>query len=219
MTNVISISHPEASEAAISLLIQGSVIALPTDTLYGLACDATNPKAINRLFDIKSRDDNKPVAICLPRLTDVSKWGDTSHLPKHLLENLLPGPVTLILPCRGKLDKLVTYKGKVGVRVPNNQFTESVGLGLNRPLALTSANVSGKPSALTAEEFSELWGKLAAVFDGGRVNLTREGSTIVDLSEKGLYQMLRSGVAESHVHEILKDFGLQNKELQETCIR
>lgn len=205
-----------AETCAIRILKSGGVIALPTDTIYGVACDATNVNAISKLYSIKHRDENKPLAICLGNVDDVKKWAIVSHLPSGLLQELLPGPVTLILRTVSEnLDKSLVCCGKVGIRIPNYSFIRTISNGLGKPLALTSANLSAQPSSVRIEEFQALWDKLDCVFDGGDLSkstINRSGSTIVDLSIKGVYSIVRSGMALENTCSILNSFELNKSQ-------
>lgn len=206
----ISVTNPLALQTASNLLKEGSVIALPTDTIYGFACCATDILAIDKLFKIKQRDENKIVAICVGRRSDVQKWAKTRHLPDGLLSALLPGPVTLILPCNKTLNPLlVSRDNKVGIRIPNYKFICDVARQLDAPVALTSANLSGEPSSVCVQDFKKLWGQLSGVFDGGSIpGANRSGSTIIDLTDTGYYTIQRDGMACSETSLILESFGL-----------
>lgn len=214
MAHVVPVGDWEAEAIAIDLLKSGKVIAVPTDTLYGLACSATNIDAINNLYRIKCRNENKPVAICVGRVCDVEKWAFINHLPDGLLSALLPGPVTVVLHCINKLDKSLSHNGKVGIRIPDNNFIKNIVNGLDYcPLALTSANVSSEQSSLKIEEFKPLWNKVGAVFDSGCLSCSgdRRGSTVVDLSISGYFSVIRKGVAVVEVSKILQIYGLKEK--------
>ncbi|XP_060515936.1 threonylcarbamoyl-AMP synthase [Cylas formicarius] len=207
----IPIIRSDALNIALSYLNLGSVIAVPTDTVYGLACDATNPSALDKLYAIKCRSESKPVAICLGQISEVKLWARVSHLPKDLLSALLPGPVTLILECINKLDSSISCQGKVGIRIPDHSFINCLAIGLNKPIALTSANLSNTPSALNIFGFEKIWDRIPAIFDGGNLGSDPSASTIVDLSTIGLYQIVREGVACGNTVKILSDFGLKRK--------
>ncbi|XP_044256165.1 yrdC domain-containing protein, mitochondrial [Tribolium madens] len=210
----VPIGDPNAEVLAVDVLKLGRVIAVPTDTVYGLACDATNLTSVNKLYSIKGRNEHKPVAICLGDVLEVKTWAKVEHLPKGLLESLFPGPVTVILTCANKLDKSLSFNTKVGIRIPDYHFIRALARGLGRPLALTSANLSNEPSSLTIHEFQDLWDKLGAVFDGGKLgndDLRRRASTVIDLSECGLYTIVRQGIAVDKTIAILHRFGLFNK--------
>lgn len=210
MACVISAVHGEAEKLVVNLLKAGKVVAVPTDTLYGLACNATNTHAINELYNIKRRNEDKPIAICVGRVCDVQKWARINHLPDGLLHALLPGPVTLVLQSLNKLDKSLSHNGKIGIRIPDYSFIRNVANALKCPIALTSANISSEPSAIKIEEFQPLWDKVSAVLDGGSLGSgDREGSTIVDLSTSGCFHFVRPGVAASEVSQVLQKFGLK----------
>lgn len=199
----IRINRPDAVPSAIRLLKSGHVIAVPTDTVYGLTCDATNAEATHQLYNIKGRDKHKPIAICVGEINDINMWANVSYLPRQLLNQLLPGPVTLIL-------NSVNCNGKIGIRIPNYKFIRDLTASLQRPLALTSANLSNEPSALSPAECKSICDKIPAIFDGGATNFDRSGSTIIDLSERGTYQIVRRGVAIKETLRILRIFGIEN---------
>uniref|UniRef100_A0A1B6DUS7 Threonylcarbamoyl-AMP synthase n=1 Tax=Clastoptera arizonana TaxID=38151 RepID=A0A1B6DUS7_9HEMI len=211
---VIQLKNNDSSvELAVEILRRGGLISLPTDTVYGLAVDVMNSTAIDNIYNVKRRDLNKPLAICVNGVNDVSRWGDTDELPEDLLDQLLPGPVTLVLNRRETLNTdLNPGVRKIGIRVPGpnkSAFVRRVVATLGRPIALTSANPSHEPNCVTAQEFSELWPFLDVVFDGGLIGYgTRDGSTIVDLSAKGEYKIIRPGTGLETMRNLLSHFGL-----------
>lgn len=207
-----------AVRLALKYLRNGEVIAVPTDTVYGLAVDSENTSAIHKLYELKGRDSNKPLAICVGCVSDVKKYGMTSNLPKGLLKKLLPGPVTVLLNRKDKLNpKLNPGLEKVGIRVPEitwHPFIQFVASALGHPLALTSANLSNEPNCIYVDEFKALWPQIGMIFDT-QDNKTeppdksREGSTIVDLSEEGKFRITRPGVAYTQTLQILQKYGLE----------
>ena len=209
-----------AAQKAADILKSGGVIAMPTDTIYGLAALAQNAKAVRKLYSIKGRDDAKPIAICVAEIEDVARWSDVkSKADRAALEpivrELLPGPVTVVLPRAPKLNPEFNPKATlVGVRVPDHGFIREVCrlCGGESPLALTSANRSAEQSTLAVEEFSGLFARLDAVFDGGRIsgetNEARLGSTVVDLSGGGRsFKVIRPGCAMDRTRRILGQHG------------
>ena len=199
-----------AVERAAQLVLEGEVIALPTDTVYGVAVAAQNKQAVKQLYKIKERDQKKPVAICVNSVKSISHWGKVDGLPLGLLDALLPGPVTVILERTSDLNPTLnsdTYK--VGIRIPNSEFVLQLCKRLGTPLALTSANASNEPSSLAPEEFQSLWPHLAAVFHCGRIGdsaPSRAGSTVVDLSVPGKYHIVRPGSALASTKGVLERF-------------
>lgn len=185
--------------AAAIFLRQEHVIAMPTDTVYGLACSAQCDQAIQKIYRIKQRDEQKPLAISLASVADIATWAETEHLPETLLPSILPGAVTVVLKRKPALNpNLNPGNPNVGIRVPVLKFPRTVARMLNAPIALTSANESNKPSSLTPEEFQKLWPSLRAIFYGIKNsklrNEHRVGSTVVDLTIPGKYKILRKGV-------------------------
>ncbi|KAI5642615.1 telomere recombination domain-containing protein [Phthorimaea operculella] len=217
MAPVIQCSEDTSSAKAAELLAKGHVIAVPTDTIYGLACSANCPDAIQKLYTIKGRDSAKPVAICVTHISDVRKWGEATHLTDALLESLLPGPVTIVLERSTNLDNpyLNPMTSKIGIRIPKHDFINQVTEIFNMPLALTSANFSNEPSTLSIKEFEHLFCHLGAVFDGGVLNKgldqSRTGSTVIDLSKNGYYKIIRKGISYDKIIGVLEDYGLVGK--------
>lgn len=201
---------------ACRLLKEGNIIALPTDTIYGLAACAQDTGAVRKLYGVKGRDSAKPLAVCVGEVDDVRLWGKADILPDGLLKALLPGPVTVILERTPLLNiELNPNCAKVGVRVPNHPFVRQIAQGIDTPLALTSANLSNEPSSLNPKEFEHLWPQLAAVFDGGPLgsdqpSSSRAGSTVVDLSVEGRYHVVRNGSALLQTLDVLNRFELKS---------
>ena len=204
----LSEGDPELPAAVSAHLRRGGVAALPTDTVYGLGALAQDAGAVARLYTIKRRCELKPIAICVSRPEEIGRWAHVTA-PEELLRDLLPGPVTLIFRRTDALNpELNPHTELVGVRVPDHPFLLDLVSRCGGPLALTSANLSGKPSPLRAEEFSELHPQLSCVVDGGTLGdspLARLGSTVVDLSQEGTFRIVRAGSAEWATRRVLED--------------
>ncbi|KAM3964047.1 LOW QUALITY PROTEIN: threonyl-carbamoyl synthesis 1 [Aphomia sociella] len=215
MAPIILCTDEICSARAADYVANGQVIAVPTDTIYGLACSANCPEAIKKLYTIKGRDSAKPVAICVTYVTDVRKWG-TEHLSDNLLNNLLPGPVTVVLEKTKNLNNpyLNPHTTKIGIRIPNHSFINKVTKIFDMPVALTSANFSNEPSTLCINEFEHLYNHLGAVFDGGTLSQgldrNRTGSTVIDLSKGGHYKIIRRGISYDRIVRILEKEGLKS---------
>ncbi|XP_071720695.1 uncharacterized protein [Rutidosis leptorrhynchoides] len=199
------------ADEAIEAIKSGKVIGVPTDTLYGFACDACSVEAVNRIYEIKGRKLTSPLAICVGDVEDIGRFAVTNHLPFGLLDCLLPGPVTVVLK-RGEssiLEKSLNPGiDSVGVRVPDSNFIRMIARGSESALALTSANLSGQPSSVDVNDFKNLWEHCAFVYDGGILPVGRAGSTIVDLTIRGTYKILRPGSAKEETVSILKRHSL-----------
>uniref|UniRef100_A0A182WJC4 Threonylcarbamoyl-AMP synthase n=1 Tax=Anopheles minimus TaxID=112268 RepID=A0A182WJC4_9DIPT len=196
----ISTSNSGAIQIAVEKLKKGEVIAIPTDTVYGLACNANDPEAIRHLYRIKGRSDLKPVAICVATIKDLRYWGVTDHLSDSLLNDLLPGAVTIVVKRSLHLNNpmLNPEETNIGIRITKNPFIQDVCKLFKLPIALTSANKSASKSTLEVYEFEELWPQLGAVFNGGHLGLSEEqraASTVIDLSTPEYYKIIRYGVS------------------------
>lgn len=211
---IIKCSDSAAVELAAHQLRISNVIALPTDTVYGLACSANNREAIQKLYDIKGRKETNPVCICVATIKDLRYWGEADHLSDDLLNQLLPGAVTIVLNRSKHLDNPFLNKGvaTIGIRIPDFNFIREVSRLYGFPIALSSANRSAEKSTIEIDEFRSLWPKLGAVFDGGRIGLTEEqraASTIVNLSKPGVYKIHRNGIAVKNTIKVIEEFGNQ----------
>ncbi|VTJ52381.1 threonylcarbamoyl-AMP synthase isoform X2 [Marmota monax] len=188
----------EALRAAVAELRAGAVVAVPTDTLYGLACSASCSTALDAVYRLKGRSETKPLAVCLGRVADVYRYCQV-RVPEELLKDLLPGPVTLVMERSEELNKdLNPFTPLVGIRIPDHAFMLDLAQMFGGPLALTSANLSSQASSLNVEDFQDLWPHLSLVIDGGPIGdgqspECRLGSTVVDLSVSGKFGIIRPG--------------------------
>ena len=134
------------------ILRSGEVVATPTDTIYGLAALANTTKAVRKIYDIKGRNQSKPISICVSNVKEVGLWGNVT-ISETLLELLLPGPVTLCFKRSENLNpELNPDSPIVGIRIPDHPFIREVCRLTQSPLALTSANISQGKSTLAVEE-------------------------------------------------------------------
>lgn len=209
----------EQAELASKYLNEGGVVALPTDTIYGIAAKADNKLALDRLYSIKGRDLSKPLAICVSDIESIADVAETRDIESDLLAALLPGPVTVLLKRSPNLNPYLNPGVQtVGIRVPDHNFISTV-CKLSGTLALTSANRSGKPSTCSVEEFQDLIPELDCTFDCGQSRSARigtdclssyePGSTVIDLTRPGVYGVLRQGQGFNRAKSVLEKFGYQ----------
>lgn len=188
------------------------IIAVPTDTIYGIAGLASSSKAIQEIYEIKKRDFSKPLAVCVADYHDISEICHTEHLPPSLLKSLLPGPVTVILqrktPCHLLSDALNPGIDALAVRIPDFPFLRAVCRQAQTPLALTSANLSGDQSPVRTTEMGDVATQCALIFDHGVLGDMRAGSTIVDLRRPGMFSIIRQGAALEQTINTLTHHGL-----------
>lgn len=204
--------------SAANILHNGGVIALPTDTIYGIAAKVDNKGALDRVFKIKGRDSTKPLSVCVASIKEVEELAETNSLHPLTLTSLLPGPVTLLLKRTKKLNpELNPGLDTIGVRVPDQNFILSV-CRMTGPLALTSANRSGDSNPLHVNEFEDLWPELDCIYDCGlsynhmdiEINEEKKrkaGSTVIDLSRDKKYLIVREGVGLSRSISTLNRLG------------
>jgi len=160
------------------------LVAVPTETVYGLAADALNADAVEGIYAVKGRPETKPLSVLVTGMEMVERiCKDIPPLAYRLAHAFWPGPLTMVLPDGGAVAPAVTANGDtLGVRCPDHPVTLSVICALNRPLAAPSANLSDAPSPRCAREVLDAMdGKIDAVLDGGPCTVGVE-STILDLT-------------------------------------
>lgn len=166
----------ESAKAAIE---SGGLAIYPTDTLYGIGCDAENAEAVARLRKLKGRDSKKPLSIIVSDLEMAESYCSISPKQKNILLSLLPGPYTFILPLKKPLP--VSDTPEIGIRVPEHHFMRAVSKALSKPIVSTSANLSGEKEAADASEVPRAISDGADIFiDGGKCRYA-QGSTVIDL--------------------------------------
>jgi L-threonylcarbamoyladenylate synthase len=187
-TEILSTHTPELFQKAVlraaELLRAGEVVALPTETVYGLAAKAFDEKAVAKIFQIKGRPANNPIIVHISG-NDMAKrcvknWPE---LAVRFSKAFWPGPLTLVLPRAEEIPKIVTAGGAtVGVRWPGHPFIQAVIRECHFPLAAPSANLSSRVSPTNAEHVrAQLGGKIPLIVDGGHSQVGIE-STVLDLT-------------------------------------
>jgi L-threonylcarbamoyladenylate synthase len=187
-------SDPRVIERAAEILRGGGLVAFPTETVYGLGADATNPAALARLFDVKGRPRSHPLILHLGDPSWLDAWtGDVPEAARRLAARFWPGPLTMILKRSARVpDEVTGGQGTVGVRVPHHAVALAIITRLGRAVAAPSANRFGRVSPTTAEHVvADLGADVDLVVDGGPCDVGIE-STIVDLSRGGVV-LLRPG--------------------------
>jgi len=170
--------------AAADAIRDGGLVIFPTETVYGLAADALNEKAVKHVFEAKGRFDKQPLPVQVGSIDDVQKAAE--YIPENarrLAELYWPGPLTLVLVKNASLPTSVTGgKETVGVRVPDHPVALALAKEVGSPIVATSANMSGDPAPKNAEEaIREVGNEVSVVLDAGRSQLG-VASTVVDVS-------------------------------------
>jgi len=198
----ISSEKPEASliRYAADQIRAGEVLGMPTDTFYGLAADPFNLRAVERVYDIKSRSRHKPLSLLIGNVDQAEEL--CKPLPEEfylLARRYWPGPLTIIVKAASRLPLKVTANtGNVALRVPSAKIPLAVVEAAQIPITATSANLSGESECTTAEAVREqLKGRIAIIVDGG-TSPREVASTIVDLTdEEARWRVLRDGAIPS----------------------
>ena len=177
----------------ITALENGAVLVLPTDTVYGLVCDAENEKAVEKIFSIKKRDKSKSLLVFVKNIKQAQKISHINKDQEKFLKNNWPGQVTVILKAKKGLSPLVYKDDTIGIRVPNHEFLNLILKKIKKPLAQTSANISDQPFPAGIQEiinvFSASEVKPDLLVDAGDLP-NNKPSKIVDLT-KGEGKVLR----------------------------
>ena len=175
-------TNSEDIDAAVSILRLGGLVAMPTETVYGLAADATNENAVLKIFKAKGRPAYNPLIIHVKNTRMAEEYTQWNDVAQTLAEKFWPGPLTIVLPSRinSKIAKTARASlPSIAVRMPNHPVALNILDQLDRPLAAPSANISGKISSTSADHvFKNLNKKIDAIIDGGSSSVGVE-STIV----------------------------------------
>ena len=194
MTRTLRADDPDAIAAAASALGRGGLVALPTETVYGVAC-ALNEAALERLVAVKGRDASKGITLSVDTSRDSERFAILDERAQRLAARFWPGPLTLVLPLRADAalpDILTGGAGRIGVRVPDHPTPRALARAAG-PFPLTSANRSGEPAARTAAEAAAALGPdLSLVLDGGPAQ-GGVASTVVAVDRDGALLYLRDG--------------------------
>lgn len=192
--NTKIISKQTELTAAAALLQAGRLVAVPTETVYGLAGNGLDEKAVEQIYEVKGRPQVKPLSLMVPDAGAMERCCREVPLQAQALAaRFWPGPLTIVLRSRELVPAIVRAGGEtVGLRCPDHPMTLELLRLAGIPFAAPSANPSGAPSPKTAEEVRTYFdGKIAAIVDGGPCGLGKE-STILDMSQKP-FRILRQG--------------------------
>jgi L-threonylcarbamoyladenylate synthase len=171
---------------AVAILRAGGIVAYPTDTLYGLAVDPNSDAAVRRLFAVKERDRSAAITLIGADLAQAQRVGTFGPNETRLAEAFWPGPLTIIVPAAPALSRwLSSDLGTVGVRVPAHAVACALASAFGGCVTATSANLSGRPAAVTADEVAAAIGdRIDAVLDAGPAPGVSP-STIVEVTNAG----------------------------------
>jgi len=193
-TRVLAFTDDAIAEAS-QLILAGEPVAVPTETVYGLAANATNAQAVARIYEAKGRPAFNPLIVHVPDLAAAREIGVFNDEAQELAERWWPGPLTLVVPLRERagIASIVTAGlSTIGIRVPAHPAMQALLQSTGLPLAAPSANASGSMSPTRAEHvLKSLGGRISLIIDGGRTDRGVE-STIV-AATGGVLRLLRPG--------------------------
>ncbi len=196
---------PDTAERAAQILRDGGLVAIPTETVYGLGADGLNPAAVEKIFAVKGRPQDNPLILHVTGAEQIACFcHDVPPEAYRLAEAFWPGPLTMVLPARPCVPRRTTANlDTVAVRCPDCAVTREIIRLAGTPIAAPSANRSGKPSTTTAEHvLHDHDGKIEAVVDGGPCRVGVE-STIVDLTEQPPRLLRPGGVTPEQLRAVL----------------
>lgn len=183
-------------EKVISDLNSGKVVAIKTDTVYGLVCDANNVEACAKIYKIKRRDKKKPLAIFIKNIDEVKKYVLNSELSTELvniMEKYWPGPLTIIFKKRKNVfEHLTEGTNTIGIRIPNDEFLLDILNEVDFPLAQTSCNISGENEYKDALEIeNKLGNEIDLIIDGGEISNSKASTIIMTYNNN--IEVIREG--------------------------
>jgi len=205
-TEILPADSPHSIARAFEILQAGGLVAMPTDTVYGVGALAFDAQAVERIYEAKNRPNEKAIPILLGDVDDLfSVAASVPEMGLVLAGRFWPGPLTLLLPKHPSLPEGISNLPTVGVRLPDHAVARAL-LQAAGPMAVTSANLSGLPSTTFAGEvLAQLGGRIPLILDGGRT-LGGIPSTVVDCTGADP-KILRQGPISRD--EILKALGLE----------
>ena len=184
-------------------LLKGEVVGFPTETVYGLAIVYNSKEAFDKIYQIKNRSITKPISAMVANKDVLKDIAIVDERASKVVDNLMPGSITVILPAKDNLLEHVTFNlNTIGVRIPTNETALKILNEINIPLLVTSANISNEPSLLKAKDvYAKFNGKIASLIDEDAINGV--ASTVVDLTKKPI-KILREGpISKERIEEVL----------------
>lgn len=183
----------EDIKTALEILRKGGIILYPTDTVWGIGCDAGNPEAVRRIYALKQRSDSKSMIVLLDDMNKLERYADVPEIAYELIEAAVE-PMTIIFDgATNMAPEIIAADGSVGIRITGEEISAALCHGLRRPLVSTSANISGRPTPHTFREISK------EILDGvdyvmkSRQDETElpKPSTIIRLHPDGRFAIIR----------------------------
>ncbi len=219
MTQILPATSGKAIRKAVHLLREGEVVAFPTDTVYGVGANAFERFAVRQIFEIKQRPSGKSLPVFIYQIDDLNQVArDIPNQAWPLLQKFWPGALTVVLPKNSALpDDVTSGQDTVAIRIPDHPVCLDLVIRTGRPLAVTSANLSGQPTPTTAQGVAQQLGKrlrseyaagnLPLVLDGGPSSTTQP-STIIDLSHTPSRLLRQGSISVAALQAFLPDLAV-----------
>ncbi len=206
-TIYLSADQAETAQIAADIIKNGGLVAIPTETVYGLGANGLDENAVAKIFEAKGRPQDNPLILHISGAEQIELF--CHHIPQKaydLAEAFWPGPLTIVLPAKERVPKRTTGGlSTVAVRCPDHPVAREIIRLSGVPIAAPSANISGKPSTTTAQHvLHDHDGKIDAIVDGGACRVGVE-STIVDLTEERPRLLRPGGITPEQLISILGD--------------
>lgn len=185
-------------------LLDGEVVGFPTETVYGLAIIYDDKKAFDKLYEIKNRSITKPISMMVANKEMLNEVAYIDNNSKKVIDEYMPGAITIILKAKEELPEFVTFKQEtIGIRIPTNEVALNILKEVNKPLLVTSANISSEPSLIKAcEVYEKFNGLISSLIDEDAINGT--SSTVVDVRND--IKIYREGpISENDIKKVLGD--------------
>ena len=192
-------------EGGIAILQQGGIVAYPTDTVYGLGASMTTRQAVERIYRVKQRPSDMAFPLLLANVPQIEAFSlSVPEVARKLISKFLPGALTIVLPASPSIPEIITAGGStVAVRIPAHPVPLALIEGTGTPLVGTSANLSGRPSPLTAGEvYNQLGDEVDLIIDNGE-SCPGTASTIIDVT--------------GEVPVILRKGAISREEIEKVC--
>ena len=206
-TILLPAEDPQTPALAADILRRGGLVAIPTETVYGLGADGLNPEAVDKIFAAKGRPGDNPLILHVTGPEQLPRFcHDIPDAAYLLAQRFWPGPLTMVLPANACVPRRTTGGlSTVAIRCPKTAVTREIIRLAGVPIAAPSANLSGKPSTTTARHvLDDHDGRIDAVVDGGPCAVGVE-STIVDLTEARPRLLRPGGVTPEELTQVLGD--------------
>lgn len=202
-TRVIRAEEPDAVEQALAVWRAGGLVAIPTDTVYGLSALPTCTEALRRLWRIKGRDDGAFIALLLSEIDQLPRFAELSERIQPLAHHFWPGPLTLMLPRTEAVPPEIGEGPRVGIRLPALPLACTLIQAAGGVLAVTSANLPGHPPARSAQEvLAQLGSEVDLVVNGGWAPLG-VSSTVVDCTRWPPIVVREGPISEADIRRVL----------------